>query len=120
MWPSFSLCACRILKIRSCLRKPLAPGRSRVRAILVSSVMFFSLSSAIVNLSPTGFLGEARNAVQRGKGFAARARGELQCLLCCFSFHFSKLIWNRHYLFCTVSPGELAQHVIHGVLNARR
>src|SRR6476646_2093167 len=48
MWPSFSLWACRILKMRSCLRRPLAPGRSRVRAILVSSVILFSLSSAIV------------------------------------------------------------------------
>src|SRR6266567_216731 len=48
MWPSFSLCACKILKIRSCLRIPLAPGRSRVRAILVNSVIFFSLSSAMV------------------------------------------------------------------------
>src|SRR5579859_1334280 len=48
MWPSFSLCACRILKMRSCLRIPLAPGRSKVLAILVSSVMFFSFSSAMV------------------------------------------------------------------------
>src|SRR6202162_5993121 len=48
MWPSFSLCACRILKIRSCLRMPLAPGRSKVLAILVNSVMFFSFSSAMV------------------------------------------------------------------------
>src|ERR1035437_9611680 len=48
MCPSFSLCACRILKIRSCLRSPLAPGSSRDRAILVSSVIFFSFSSAMV------------------------------------------------------------------------
>src|ERR1700691_3735134 len=48
MWPSFSLCACRILKIKSCLRIPLAPGKSKVLAILVSSVMFFSFSSAMV------------------------------------------------------------------------
>src|SRR5438309_9616633 len=48
MCPSFSLCACRNLKIRSCLRMPLAPGSSSVRAILVSSVMFFSFSSAMV------------------------------------------------------------------------
>src|SRR5271165_1015722 len=48
MWPSFSLCAWRILKMRSCLRIPLAPGRSKVLAILVSSVMFFSFSSAMV------------------------------------------------------------------------
>src|SRR5580692_8478165 len=48
MWPSFSLCAWRILKIRSCLRNPLAPGRSKDRAILVSSVIFFSFNSAMV------------------------------------------------------------------------
>src|SRR5579859_3711996 len=48
MWPSFSLWASRILKIRSCLRSPLAPGRSKDRAILVSSVIFFSFSSAMV------------------------------------------------------------------------
>src|SRR6202451_1117222 len=48
MWPSFSLCAWRILKIRSCLRSPLAPGKSKVLAILVSSVMFFSFNSAMV------------------------------------------------------------------------
>src|ERR1700675_1308650 len=48
MCPSFSLCACRILKMRSCLRSPLAPGSSKDRAILVSSVIFFSLSSAMV------------------------------------------------------------------------
>src|SRR3954453_9550307 len=34
--------------MRSCLRIPLAPGRSKVLAILVSSVMFFSFSSAMV------------------------------------------------------------------------
>src|SRR3984957_1793661 len=48
MCPSFSLCACRILKMRSCLRSPLAPGSSKVLAILVSSVMFFSFNSAMV------------------------------------------------------------------------
>ena len=48
MWPSFSLWAWRILKIRSCLRRPLAPGISRVRAMRLSSVMFFSFSSEMV------------------------------------------------------------------------
>src|SRR5271166_3066513 len=52
MWPSFSLWAWRILKIRSCLRSPLAPGRSKDRAILVSSVIFFSFNSAMVINSP--------------------------------------------------------------------
>src|SRR5271169_4717594 len=52
MCPSFSLCACKILKIRSCLRSPLAPGSSKVLAILVSSVMFFSFNSAMVMICP--------------------------------------------------------------------
>src|SRR5258708_39918168 len=65
MWPSFSLCAWRILKIRSCLRMPLAPGRSRVRAILVNSVMFFSLSSAMV----IGHLRGDRDFVIQGGDF---------------------------------------------------
>src|SRR5512135_168615 len=57
MCPSFSLCACRILKMRSCLRRPLAPGSSKDRAILVSSVMFFSFSSAMVIITyGMGFL----------------------------------------------------------------
>src|SRR5271165_6510123 len=60
MCPSFSLCAWRILKMRSCLRRPLAPGRSRARAILVSSVMFFSLSSEMVMFTYEGI-------VQRGR-----------------------------------------------------
>jgi len=48
MCPSFSLCAWRILKMRSCLRRPLVPGISRERAMRLNSVMFFSLSSAMV------------------------------------------------------------------------
>src|ERR1700761_9745175 len=48
MWPSFSLWAWRILKIRSCLRKPLAPGISRVRAMRLNSVIFFSFNSEMV------------------------------------------------------------------------
>src|ERR1700722_20170158 len=48
MWPSFSLWAWRILKIRSCLRRPLAPGISRVRAMRLSSVIFFSFNSEMV------------------------------------------------------------------------
>src|SRR5690348_10916588 len=50
MWPSFSLCACRMRKMRSCLRMPLAPAISSERAIRLNSVMFFSLSSEIVIL----------------------------------------------------------------------
>src|SRR5438094_9693051 len=72
MWPSFSLCACRILKIRSCLVRPLAPGRSRVRAIFVSSVMFFSLSSAMVMVTYKGIV---KRGVAQGRLPTARARG---------------------------------------------
>src|SRR4051794_40707753 len=40
--------------MRSCLRRPLAPGISRVRAMRLSSVMFFSLSSAMVMFTCEG------------------------------------------------------------------
>src|ERR1700678_10451 len=48
MCPSFSLCACRILKIRSCLRRPLVPAMSRPRASLPSSAILCSFNSEIV------------------------------------------------------------------------
>src|SRR5580698_10483094 len=50
MCPSFSLCACRILKMRSCLRRPLVPAMSRPRASLPSSAILCSFSSEIVML----------------------------------------------------------------------
>src|SRR5262252_1215890 len=73
MCPSFSLCAWRILKMRSCLRRPLAPGRSSWRAILVSSVMFFSLNSEIVIVTYGDLL--LRRDVMAG---GARRRGALR------------------------------------------
>src|SRR6185312_10589495 len=48
MWPSFSDWAWRILKMRSCLRRPEVPWMSRPRASLPSSAMLCSLSSEIV------------------------------------------------------------------------
>src|ERR1039458_2422725 len=48
MWPSFSLWAWRILKMRSCLRRPEVPAMSRPRASLLSSAMLCSLGSEIV------------------------------------------------------------------------
>src|SRR5205823_6774223 len=54
--------------MRSCLRRPLAPGSSRVRAILVSSVMFFSLSSAIV-------ISHLREFFDFDRGYADEFRG---------------------------------------------
>src|SRR5271165_6316296 len=73
MWPSFSLCAWRILKIRSCLRRPLAPGRSSWRAILVNSVMFFSFNSEIVIVT-YGDLAEGQDGILRE---TRRRRGAL-------------------------------------------
>src|SRR5450755_3303851 len=86
MCPSFSLCACRILKMRSCLRNPLAPGRSKDRAILVSSVMFFSFSSAMVidsvhlrrDFSKEGHSGKTYNS--RGKKAGLLLRSPPLCL----------------------------------------
>src|SRR6266849_5372300 len=72
MCPSFSLCACRILKIRSCLRSPLAPGSSKDRAILVSSVIFFSFSSAMVIFTYVWI-------VFFGRDFLFLSRGEFLC-----------------------------------------
>src|SRR5262249_16670633 len=44
--PVFSVCACRILKISSCLRIPVALETSRLRAICARLVAFISLSCA--------------------------------------------------------------------------
>src|SRR5580692_10927129 len=56
MWPSFSLWAWRILKMRSCLRRPEVPAMSKPRASFVSSAILCSLSSEIVIDLP-GFRG---------------------------------------------------------------
>ena len=63
--------------MRSCLRRPLAPGSSRVRAILVSSVMFFSFSSEIVMFTYGEFAegragGNCGNAPKGAARYAAR------------------------------------------------
>src|SRR5208282_4320008 len=81
MCPSFSLCACRILKIRSCLRRPLAPGSSKDRAILVSSVMFFSLSSAMVIIYLRGFFVREGLSFLVGDGIALPPCGHTAELL---------------------------------------
>ena len=52
MWPSFSLCAWRILKMRSCLRRPLAPGRSSGASYFgkLGDVLFFEFRDGHVHL----------------------------------------------------------------------
>ena len=53
MRPFFSVCACRILKISSCLRMPVAPTTLRSLATWVSVVMFISFSLAMSRTSPS-------------------------------------------------------------------
>src|ERR1700724_93057 len=123
MWPSFSLCACRILKMRSCLRIPLAPGRSKVLAILVSSVMFFSFSSAMVmiHLNPrtrassvvsTGdFLrrGRRKDASGTRQGGGAGLSSPPLCL--------SKILWFRQN-FLPLRVSDPVQHAVHDFLDS--
>src|ERR1700722_9008868 len=123
MWPSFSLCACRILKIRSCLRIPLAPGRSKVLAILVSSVMFFSFSSAMVmvHLNPctkTYCLVSAGDFLKEGtqgrlEYHQAGRRGWLSSPPLCLS----KILWFRQYLLPR-RASDSVQHTVHCFLDS--
>src|SRR5277367_487625 len=124
MWPSFSLCACSILKIKSCLRIPLAPGRSKVLAILVSSVMFFSFSSAMVmiHLNPCT---RASSVVSTGDFFQRRGRREdasgtrqeggagLSSPPLCLS----KILWFRQYIL-PLRASDPVQHNIHRFLDS--
>src|SRR5215470_338048 len=111
MWPSFSLCAWRILKIRSCLHNPLAPGKSKDRAILVSSVIFFSLSSAMV-------IRHLRRDFQRGV-----AKGDLRLRgttggadLCSPPLRLVKMFrFGQNRL--TLGVGNLVQDLVHGLLD---
>src|SRR5215813_5182209 len=110
MCPSFSLCACRILKIRSCLRSPLAPGSSRDRAILVSSVIFFSFSSAmvIIHLQDGLFRRDLVLAAVWAHGGAKSGSPPL-----CFREMF-RLAQN----VLAFGAGDLVEHLVHGVLDA--
>src|SRR5579859_646375 len=126
MCPSFSLCACRILKIRSCLRNPLAPGRSRVRAILVSSVMFFSFNSAIVIFTYGNLM------IRRGKSaqpwietFGLNSCGGLglnsgEGVLCSQTAAGCKLFslcCLPHDFLGSLHLGKARKHLVHGVLD---
>src|SRR6516165_6931207 len=109
MCPSFSLCAWRILKIRSCLRRPLAPGRSSWRAILVSSVMFFSFSSEIVIVTYGDLL-------QRRDVMAGGARGAARLGSAPLGFGCSLRFQNHFFAFCS---GNAVQDFVCRVLNTR-
>src|SRR5271157_2665648 len=122
MWPSFSLCACRILKIKSCLRIPLAPGSSKVLAILVSSVMFFSFNSAMVmiHLNPStrtySLVASGdfqRRGQERRKYHGAGRRDWLSSPPLCLS----KILWFRQN-FLTLRACDPVQNAIHGFLDS--
>src|SRR5258706_4269881 len=112
MCPSFSLCACRILKMRSCLRRPLAPGSSRDRAILVSSVIFFSFSSAMVIFT---YRMDFSGGFSRGSLAAVWAHGgaALSSPPLCFGkiLRFAQNVTP----LCSSDP---VKHLVHGFLDA--
>src|ERR1700740_2879731 len=114
MCPSFSLCACRILKMRSCLRSPLAPGSSKDRAILVSSVMFFSFSSAMV-IFTYGIVLPGRVSLKSwlilppcGAHRGAVSGAPPLCL--------GKVFWFTQEVV-TFGIRNLVKHLVHGFLN---
>src|SRR6267378_4826428 len=118
MCPSFSLCACRILKMRSCLRSPLAPGSSKDRAILVSSVMFFSLSSAMVIFTYVDdFLREGLYFSLAGDGLLCRRAGTRRSRLSSSPLCFGKVFGFAQDVM-TFRIGDLVKYLIHGFLNA--
>src|ERR1700692_857246 len=112
MCPSFSLCAWRILKMRSCLRSPLAPGSSRDRAILVSSVIFFSFSSAMViftygmDFLGRDSLGEVSTAWWAHGGTA----------LCSPPLCFGKIFWLTQNVM-TLCARNPVKNLVHGFLD---
>src|ERR1035438_2758432 len=120
MWPSFSLCACRILKMRSCLRIPLAPGRSKVLAILVNSVMFFSFSSAMVmiHLNPrtrTYSLVSAGDFLKEGD--AGKTGQEGGAGLSSPPLCLSKILWFRQN-FLPLRVSDPVQYTVHRFLDS--
>src|SRR5208282_5611865 len=121
MCPSFSLCACRILKMRSCLRSPLAPGSSNDRAILVSSVMFFSLSSAMVIFTCVDFHFSSGGilfiSISRGIGLLCRRAGTRRSCLSSSPLCFGKVLGFAQDDM-TFRIGDLVKYLIHGFLDA--
>ncbi len=79
--------------MRSCLRRPLAPGSSKDRAILVSSVIFFSFSSAMVICTYVGFIFFGRDfRFSRGDGIALPPCGHTAELLSSSPLCFGKVL----------------------------
>src|ERR1022692_35635 len=115
MCPSFSLCACRILKMRSCLRSPLAPGSSNDRAILVSSVMFFSLSSAMVIFAYVDCFFFGRDSL--GTGLLCRRAGTRRSCLSSSPLCFGKVLGFAQDVM-TFRIGDLVKYIVHGFLYA--
>src|SRR5271154_4802416 len=89
--------------MRSCLRRPLAPGISRVRAMRLSSVIFFSFNSEMVIFTYGGSCGGVYRAgillvlsrfeclgkrvcrgPEQGRALGCAALLELGCFRCCY------------------------------------
>src|ERR1700691_5341023 len=116
MCPSFSLCACRILKMRSCLRSPLAPGSSRDRAILVSSVIFFSFSSAMVICTYEVIFLREGFCFSLGRGFLCRRAGTRRSCLSSSPLCFGKVFGFAQDVM-TFRIGDFVKNIVHGFLN---
>src|ERR1700722_21004970 len=100
--------------MRSCLRNPLAPGRSKDRAILVSSVIFFSFSSAMVIIRFTCegiFKGgySEKTGQPRGRRAGLVLRSPPLCLGKIFGFRQNRLPFRA----C-----NLIQNFVHGFLDS--
>src|SRR5271163_946568 len=98
--------------MRSCLRRPLAPGSSRVRAMRVNSVMFFSFNSEIVMFTYGGICRKAGPEDSAGK----RAKGAAR--LSCAPLPFGSGLRFQDYIL-PFGIGNTVQHFVGGVLNAR-
>src|SRR4051812_30585289 len=126
MCPSFSLCACRILKIRSCLRSPLAPGSSRERAMRVSSVMFFSFSSAMVMITYGSYwqrigkrvLSSTLNNLRRILGGKTPRRARGGGCLSSPPLRLERFFSRTHYTIGVVSPTHTREDVVHRLLHS--
>src|SRR5262249_39642743 len=107
--------------MRSCLRRPLAPGRSRVRAILVSSVIFFSFSSAMVIVTygiDLGGTSEGENFLYGSRQTFAW-RDSQEKILCSATLGFGNSFrTGSDHLTRLPRITHPLQYIIHRVLNA--
>src|SRR4051812_47882215 len=109
--------------MRSCLRSPLAPGSSSERAMRVSSVMFFSFSSAMVMITYGKLLQRRvirKQEIETSKGSGGisprRARGG-GCLSS-LPLRLERFFCRVHYPILGMCPAYPGQYFVHCFLYA--